>query len=187
MALAAKSNYCLAMKVVVASTNPVKVAATQEAFATLLPDATLEMIPLRVASGVSDQPASDAETRRGARNRAAHARAQQPEADYWVGLEGGIEVFEEQLMAFAWMAIVDRNAKLSDARSATLPLPPAVQKLVAGGMELGDANDQVFATVNSKQGGGAYGLLTDGLYTRESIYTQTLILALLPFVNELYR
>jgi non-canonical (house-cleaning) NTP pyrophosphatase len=44
----------------------------------------------------------------------------------------------------------------------------------------------VFATVTSKQGGGAYGLLTAGLYTRESIYTQTLILALIPFVNGLY-
>jgi len=175
------------MKIVVASENPVKLAATREAFATLLPDARLEMIPTSVASGVSEQPSTDAETRRGARNRAANARAQQPDADYWVGLEGGIEVFEEQLMAFAWMAIVDRSARLSDARSATLPLPPAVKKLIAGGMELGHANDQVFATVNSKQGGGAYGLLTDGLYTRESIYTQTLILALLPFVHELYQ
>jgi inosine/xanthosine triphosphatase len=187
MAPAAKSNYCASMKIVVASENPVKLAATREAFATLLPDAMLEMIPTSVASGVSEQPSSDAETRRGARNRAANAREQQPDADYWVGLEGGIEVFEELLMAFAWMVIVDRSGRLSDARSATLPLPPAVKKLIAGGMELGDANDQVFATVNSKQGGGAYGLLTDGLYTRESIYTQTLILALLPFVNELYQ
>jgi non-canonical (house-cleaning) NTP pyrophosphatase len=53
-------------------------------------------------------------------------------------------------------------------------------------MELGEANDRVFATVNSKQGGGAYGLLTDGRYTRESIYAQTLIIALTPFVNALY-
>ena len=53
-------------------------------------------------------------------------------------------------------------------------------------MELGDANDRVFSTVNSKQGGGAYGLLTGGRYTRESIYAQTLIIALTPFVNELY-
>jgi non-canonical (house-cleaning) NTP pyrophosphatase len=44
----------------------------------------------------------------------------------------------------------------------------------------------VFATLNSKQAGGAYGLLTGGLMTRESIYTQTLILALIPFVHELW-
>ena len=40
--------------------------------------------------------------------------------------------------------------------------------------------DRVFATVNSKQGGGAFGLLTDGRYTREGIYRQTLELALIP-------
>ena len=175
------------MKIVVASKNPVKVDATRAAFSAMLPDAALEMLPVGVDSGVSDQPTSDEETRQGARNRAANANAKQPAADYWVGLEGGIEVFDDQLMAFAWMAIQDQHGNISDARSATLPLPLAVKKLVDGGMELGDANDQVFATVNSKQGGGAYGLLTDGLYTRESIYTQTLILALLPFVKELYR
>jgi inosine/xanthosine triphosphatase len=174
------------MKIVVASQNPVKVAATREAFAALMPDAELLMIPISVPSAVSDQPSSDSETCLGAKNRARNARAEIPDADYWVGLEGGIEVFDDQLMAFAWMSILDCNGKSGEARSATLPLPQAVKTLIDDGMELGDANDQVFATVNSKQAGGAYGLLTEGLYTRQSIYTQTLILALIPFVNELY-
>ena len=174
------------MKIVVASHNPVKVAATREAFATVMPGTELQMIPVNVASGISAQPTSDEETRRGARNRALNAQTACPDANFWVGLEGGIDTYENQLMAFAWMAIRGRDGRVSDARSATLPLPPAVKALIDGGMELGDANDRVFATVNSKQGGGAYGLLTDGLYTRESIYSQTLILALVPFVNALY-
>ena len=175
------------MKIVVASRNPVKIDATERAFATLFPDETLEMLPADVASGVSDQPTSDEETRVGARNRAIAARDALPEADYWVGLEGGVEIIDEQLMAFAWMAVRGTDGKIGEARSSTLPLPPAVKKLVDSGMELGDANDKVFSTINSKQGGGAYGLLTNGLYTRGSIYTQTLIIALTPFVNELYQ
>ncbi|MGI9270317.1 MAG: inosine/xanthosine triphosphatase [Woeseiaceae bacterium] len=174
------------MKIVVASQNPVKIAASRAAFAAVMPDTDLEMIGVSAASGVSDQPMSDAETRRGARNRVMNAIEAQPDADFWVGLEGGTEVFDNQLMAFAWMAIQDRNNVISDARSATLPLPPAVKERIDRGMELGDANDQVFSTINSKQGGGAYGLLTHGRYTREGIYTQTLILALIPFFNELY-
>ena len=67
-----------------------------------------------------------------------------------------------------------------------MPLPPAVRDLVTQGVELGDANDQVFATANSKQKGGAYGLLTNGRLTRESVYRDTLIVALTPFVNPLY-
>ena len=174
------------MKVIVASKNPVKIGAASEAFATVFPGATIDVCGIGVASGVGDQPDSDAETRAGARARASRANDALPDADFWVGLEGGVEVFDGQLMAFAWMAVKGRTGDISEARSATLPLPPAVKELVDAGVELGEANDRVFSTVNSKQGGGAYGLLTDGRYTRESIYAQTLSIALTPFVNRLY-
>ena len=137
-------------------------------------------------SGVSEQPRSDDETRRGARNRARNACELQAEADFWVGLEGGIETIDEQLMAFAWMAVLGSTGQFSEARTVTLPLPPEVRTLVSRGLELGDANDRVFSTVNSKQQGGAFGLLTNGLYTRESVYTEALVMALVPFVSDLY-
>ena len=174
------------MKIVVASRNPVKLNAAREAFSAVYPDRKLEVAGVDVDSGVGDQPDSDAKTRDGARARALQARAAEPDADFWVGLEGGVDVFDDQLMAFAWMAVKGRQGDVSEARSATLPLPPAVKTLLDSGMELGEANDRVFSTVNSKQGGGAYGLLTDGRYTREGIYAQTLIIALTPFVNALY-
>ena len=62
----------------------------------------------------------------------------------------------------------------------------AIKELIDAGMELGEANDQVFSTVNSKHQGGAFGLLTHGLYTRESVYTEALVMALVPLVNTLY-
>ena len=175
------------MRIVVASANPVKVNAARQAFETQFPGAEIDVRSVDVDSGAGDQPDSDAATRRGARTRAIRASEAAPDADYWVGLEGGIEVLDEQLMAFAWMAIKGPSGVIGEARSTTLPLPPAVKELIDQGMELGQANDRVFATINSKQGGGAYGLLTDGKYTRESIYTQTLVIALIPFVNALYR
>jgi inosine/xanthosine triphosphatase len=174
------------IKIVVASRNPVKINATEQAFRESFPDAELELVCADVESGVGDQPDSDSSTRRGARNRALNSSDAVPEADYWVGLEGGIEVVDNQLMAFAWMAVRGPDGSISEARSVTLPLPPAVKELIDSGMELGEANDRVFSTVNSKQGGGAFGLLTGGLYTRESIYRQTLIIALVPFVHPLY-
>lgn len=174
------------MKVVVASKNPVKIGAASEAFSAVFPDESIVVSGIEVDSGVGDQPESDASTREGARARASRACEAEPGADFWVGLEGGVEVIDEQLMAFAWMAVKGRVGSISEARSPTLPLPPAVKELVDTGMELGKANDRVFSTVNSKQGGGAYGLLTNGRYTREGIYTQTLIIALTPFVNRLF-
>ena len=65
------------MKVVVASKNPVKIEASRAAFAALLPDADLQMSSISVESGVSDQPTSDEETRRGAKNRAASSACAQ--------------------------------------------------------------------------------------------------------------
>ena len=174
------------MHIIVASRNPAKVRSVEAAFASRFPAAALKISAVEVESEVSAQPRSDEETRCGAHNRVRNARLAHPQADFWVGLEGGIETRGEHLMAFAWMAVQGRSGEASEARSVTLPLPPAVGDLLESGLELGEANDRVFATQNSKQQGGAYGLLTDDLYTREGIYTQTVIIALIPHVNPLY-
>jgi inosine/xanthosine triphosphatase len=174
------------MKVVVASNNPVKLAATRSAFGLVFPGLEPEVAAIDVDSGVSAQPFSDEETRHGAINRAHNAAETVPDADFWIGLEGGVDQFNGQLMTFAWTAVLDRHGRTGTARTVTLPLPPEVKRLVEGGLELGEANDRVFATVNSKQEGGAFGLLTQGRLTRGSVYAETLSIALIPFVNELY-
>jgi len=51
-------------------------------------------------------------------------------------------------------------------------------------MELGEADDVVFGTNNSKQANGAVGLLTDNALTRAELYTEGVILALIPLRNE---
>lgn len=53
------------------------------------------------------------------------------------------------------------------------------------GIELGHANDQVFAEHNSKQKGGALGSLTNGLLGRTEYYVQAVILALVPHVKNI--
>ena len=174
------------MKVLIASHNPAKIRAVEEAFSLQFPGKSIEFMSLDVESGVSDQPRSDEETHRGAANRAQNAHKLEPDADFWIGLEGGIETIADQLMAFAWMSVLGPGGRVGEARTVTLPLPPAVKTLVEDGLELGDANDIVFATVNSKQQGGAFGLLTNGLYTREGVYTEALVIALVPFISELY-
>ena len=174
------------MKVVIASHNPAKIRAVNEAFTLQFPGENIEYTPASINSGVSDQPLSDEETRHGARNRAQNAHELHPDADFWVGLEGGIETIDGQLMAFAWMAVLGPDQRIGEARTVTLPLPPTVKTLVDQGLELGDANDKVFSTVNSKHQGGAFGLLTKGIYTREGVYTEALVIALVPLVNGLY-
>src|SRR5210317_2049768 len=128
------------MKIVVTSFNPVKIAAVKKAFESQFAEHKLSILPVMVESGVSDQPMSDRATRQGARNRVDNARVLHTDADYWVGLEGGLDVFDGHLMAFAWMVIAGRDGRISETRSVTLPLPPEIQSLVESGMELGEAN-----------------------------------------------
>lgn len=170
------------MKIILASNNPVKRRATRDGFARLFPDAELDIETVSVPSGVADQPMTDEETRRGALNRAHGARTARPEADYWIGLEGGLEVDGDQLSAFAWVAIVS-SEKQGESRTASFHLPKAVADLVRSGKELGEADDIVFGRSNSKQQGGAVGLLTEGAIDRAQLYEPSVSLALIPFLR----
>ena len=78
------------MRIIVGSQNPAKLEAVSVAFASFFPEDNFEVQPVNVPSGVSHQPLSDAETLLGATNRARAARELEPEADYWLGIEGGL-------------------------------------------------------------------------------------------------
>jgi inosine/xanthosine triphosphatase len=169
-------------KVIVSSTNPVKLEAVQIGFERLFPESVFEFYPVIVSSGVSDQPMTDAETLLGAKNRAEAARIARPEADFWAGLEGGAEAYEGRLSTFAWIYIIGPDG-CGKCRSATHELPDEISRLVAGGMELGDADDLFYQRKNSKQLNGSVGLLTNNLFTRTSLYVEAVMLALIPFKN----
>jgi inosine/xanthosine triphosphatase len=169
-------------KVIVSSTNPVKLEAVQIGFERLFPERVFEFYPVIVSSGVSDQPMTDAETLLGAKNRAEAARIARPEADFWAGLEGGAEAYEGRLSTFAWIYIIGPDG-CGKCRSATHELPDEISRLVAGGMELGDADDLFYQRKNSKQLNGSVGLLTNNLFTRTSLYVEAVMLALIPFKN----
>jgi inosine/xanthosine triphosphatase len=169
-------------RIVVASKNPVKVHAALEGFRKSFPRQPFVALGIIVDSGVGNQPQSDNETRRGATHRATAARAHHPGADYWVGIEGGIDTVDGQMATFAWVVILSSN-QTGQSRSGTFFLPPQVQALIRQGHELGDANDAVFAKHNSKQQGGAIGLLTGDIIGRQALYEHAVVLALVPFIS----
>lgn len=169
-------------KVVIASQNPVKINSTRQGFEKLIPNKDFLFEGVSVPSNVSDQPMTNEETLAGARNRAHNAKAAQPKADYWVGIEGGIDETNDGMEAFAWVVILSENAE-GQSRTSTFYLPPKVVELVHQGIELGLANDQVFNETNSKTKGGAVGTLTHGVLGRTEYYVQAVMLALVAFIN----
>ncbi|EGR1985182.1 TPA: non-canonical purine NTP phosphatase [Vibrio parahaemolyticus] len=165
-------------KVIIASLNPAKINAVKSAFQSAFPQQAFEFVGISVPSEVADQPMTNEETHRGALNRVKNAKLEMPTADFYVGLEAGIE----GNVTFAWM-VIESDTHRGESRSASLILPPEVLAQLADANELGDVMDKVFGTENIKQKGGAISLLTQNQLTRSSVYHQALILALIPFTN----
>ncbi len=170
------------MQIIVASQNPVKIDAVRQAFAALYPRIDRVVKGIAVPSGVADQPMTEEETRQGALNRATNAREKSPEADFWVGVEGGIEDRTAGMLAFAWIVVLSSEQQ-GLGRTASFFLPPAVADLVRQGIELGVADDRIFGKSNSKQQNGAVGLLTHDAIVRQTLYSPAVIMALIPFLH----
>lgn len=169
--------------VLIASRNPVKINAVTAGFQKMFPDQSFHFEGISVASEVSDQPMSSQETKEGAYNRVKNAKAALPTADFWVGIEGGIEKVADEMEAFAWI-VISSTQKNGKAKTGTLYLPKAVTTFIEAGKELGEADDIVFGSTNTKQKNGAVGILTGDVIDRTSYYTQAVILALIPFKND---
>jgi inosine/xanthosine triphosphatase len=151
------------VQIVVASTNPVKMNASLLGFQQMFPAQTWEVQGLSVPSLVRDQPLSDAETLLGATNRAHGARQARPTADFYVGIEGGVEQLADGTMSVAaWVVVLNRDGLHGKSETGTYFLPLEVSRLVESGLELGEADDRVFGGENTKQKNGSVGLLTGG-------------------------
>lgn len=174
-------------KIIVASKNPVKLRATLNGFQKMFPGETFSIEGVSLPSGVSDQPMSDAETQQGAATRTRNARMAYPDADYCIGIEGGIEEKDGDMETFAWVVVAGKTGAVGKGRTGAFSLPPQVAELVRQGKELGAADDIVFGMTNSKQENGAVGILTHDAIDRTAFYVDAVVLALIPFKNqELY-
>jgi inosine/xanthosine triphosphatase len=166
------------MQIVVASANPAKINAVQDAMQQVFEHQQVCVSGYNTASGVANQPMSSEETLQGALNRLQAVAAAVPGADYYVAIEAGLDGD----CSFAWIVIAHQG-RISKTRSASLPIPPAALMALQQGEELGDVIDLMFAQHNIKQQGGAIAMLTNHLLTRSSVYQQAIILAMIPFIQ----
>src|ERR1700760_216442 len=116
--------------IIVASQNPVKIGATLEGFSRMFPNSVYTVRGINVASGVPDQPFSDDEALHGALNRVHNARTVEPDADFWAGIEGGVDSHDGSLQSFAWVVVIGKGGHTGKARTATYYLPDETARLV---------------------------------------------------------
>ncbi len=174
-------------KVIVGSTNPIKLETVKDAFGISFPTEDFVFETFAAPSLVSEQPIGQTETKLGATNRAKACKDAFPEGDFFVGLEGGLELIEDVYWVSAWMCVIHQSGTTGFGRTSAFLLPPKVSELINQGQELGTATDVVFNETNSKHKGGTVGILTNDVITRTNFYRDAMIFALIPFVKpELY-
>lgn len=175
------------MKVLVGSQNSIKIEATQKAFSSYC-RSTVEVIDKEVDSNVSNQPIGE-ETFRGAENRALNLKdldsKRRYKAEFFVGLEGGIIKNYSVWFEFTVVCIVNRNGEQGFGTSSHFPLKPEIVQKLLEGKELGEVMAEESGIENIKQREGAIGFYTNNLLTRKDLCWEAVVVALIPFRNNL--
>jgi len=173
------------MKILVGSKNPIKIKAVDEAFSIYFND--INVIGISVESDVPAQPINN-QTFEGAKNRALELektnKEKKLEAQFFVGIEGGIQETYGKWFAFGCMCIIDNSRKTSFGTSAHFELPQSVTTRLLKGEELGFVMDEIMNDENTKQKGGAISFFTNGKMDRKELYIPGIISALVPFLHE---
>jgi inosine/xanthosine triphosphatase len=185
--------------------------ALQSFSAALADDAQFEVVGVEVESGVSHTPASRGELMRGARQRAEAlvemARQSGASWQYFVGLEGGLDVVHEgasadealrhsglkqkghrRVFLESW-AYVSDGTRGHYGRSGGVELPEALaHEVLENGVELAVAIDRFAGAVGIRDAQGAWGVLSNNFITRQEAFRVAVLAAFAPFYNErMYR
>lgn len=172
------------MIVLVGSKNPVKIDSVKEAFSNYFKD--VEVIGFDVESGVAHQPFGD-DTFLGAKNRAQALLKINDEknlnAEYFVGIEGGVSQQYNRWFAFGCMCIIDKKNQVGFGLSPQFELPRKIIEKLQQGTELGNVMDEIQKLENTKQKHGAIGYFTNGVMNRKELYIEGLKVAVIPFLH----
>ena len=174
------------MKWVVGTTNKAKILCVEAVVNKCFPGQTHEVVSVNVASGIDAQPMDVDSTVRGARNRAAGALSAVPDADYGVGLEGGIERCAGKYFECGWMVVIDRRGgREGIGSSARFEMSEVLMRpLLDEGKELAEVIDAMTGGTDVRSTLGAMGVLTGGYLGRADAYSHGLMFALAPFLSE---
>ena len=173
------------MKILVGSKNPVKIEAVEEAFLKYFKK--VEVIGIEVDSKVPNQPINE-ETFEGAENRALELKrinkTKKLNAQFFIGLEGGIIELYSKWFNFGVVYIIDNEGKTGLGISPCFELPDRMVQELLNNAELGEIIGKMTKDRNIKKKGGAIGFFTKGRMERKDLYVSGLIAALVPFINE---
>lgn len=171
------------MKVVVGSNNTPKRNAVESSFKAAFPDEEIIIETVNADSGVSSHPTSAEESITGALMRVARAKELVSDADYYVGIEGGLLRVSGRSWEIGWVAMSNSEGKITTGLSSGVELQGGVLNAVIDGVELNNVLENDFGISSAGNNAGFYGLATNDLVTRQAAYEQGVTFALAPFLH----
>ncbi len=155
-------------------------------------DTDFQVEGVDVPSGVRHTPLTREDTMAGARQRAEAlrnvARDKNAPWEYFVGLEGGLDVVREGGSEWVflenWAYAADRGGRGFFGQSGAILLPASlIESVVNQGVELSEAIDLFAGSRGIRDAQGAWGILTQNLITRQEAFRVAVINAFAPFFN----
>lgn len=133
------------IKIIVGTTSEQKIGYVKDVLSEL--GVQTEIIPVEVDSGISSQPMTSEETRKGSFNRAKIALEKIPNSDYGLGIEVGYEInSDNKYEIFCWSTIISIDGKIFSSKSNSFVLPKFHQDILKKGLYLGDFVREYFKT-----------------------------------------
>jgi inosine/xanthosine triphosphatase len=179
------------MHIAVGTTNKAKVVCVESTVKQLFGEShvgeSITVEPVEVASGVASQPMSAEESQQGALQRATLAIEQSGnQADFGIGLEGGVEKIGDRWFECGWMCVVERSSgRVGWGSSARFEMSQKImRKILDEKKELAEVMDELTGQTDVRSHLGAMGILTDGHLGRAEAYRHGLIFAFAPFLSD---
>ncbi len=166
----------MTVKIAIGTKNRAKTQAVQKVVKMYIKKAIV-FEAVSVNSDVSEQPMSDEETRQGAMNR-AKATLTVTDAQFGLGLEGGVKMLDGVMYLCNWAALATKTGQVYTAAGAQIPLPKEIALEIQKGRELGPVMDDYAQQVNTREHSGAIGVFTNGYVDRQAMFEHILTLLL---------
>lgn len=151
---------------------------------------SVEITEHKTESGVPDQPIGHEQTAQGAINRARSLHASGVVADFYVGIEGGVDELhvngERHAFCNGYVYVWDGARGFLGSMGAA-PLSPQLHAdIYTKGISLGDSIAAAFQREHINHEEGFVGVATDNLITRADFCAHGFLFAFMPFWQPWY-
>lgn len=162
--------------IAIGSMNPAKIKAAEEACRKIFSE-RFKVLPVEVPN-TPKQPKSDGEMIKGAIYRAKIAK-KKTNADYGIGMEGGIIKNSYGVFVKGWVAVIDNSGTLGLASTVSVQIPDYIWGILSKNqsLELEDIMIKISGIPNIGNSVGAIGFIANNHYDRMRAFRDALLCA----------